>query len=422
MPPARRWRQSAAEWVLGRYEGEAGLRTHNARSLAILALVVAVALAGCAPTSEAKKTTGTAEPSEPSDALRSPWVAGEPFPTTAFSDLSQEPVSAEAAAKFEAVLRKMAGEGGMSATVMSPGGTWSGAVGKADRVRDVGINDQFAIGSVGKALVAAQVMQMVERGELDLDDPAADHLPPNLDFDTNGATIRHLLNMQSGIPDVYEAMDAHSEFKAHPRRDWTTAEMLGLIPEDRGPTGVFSYTNTGTLLLEPVIEHVSGRPVVDVMRDGGVLDVEGADRLIYQPDERPSEPMALPDSESIADHRKNGGYLPSRAVATAGPTTGSQASDAPSLARWWRALCAGEIVSPASLNEMAIFDDGYGLGLDDPYGGVVGHVGGSPGYSAWAGCLPDHGTVIVVLHNRDVDDMSAMGAPLVEAVTSAGSD
>ena len=398
------------------------MRTHNGRCIALLALVVAVALAGCAPPSDGKKTMGRAEPSEPSDAPASPWVSGEPFPTAAFSDLSEDLVSAEAAAEFEAALREMAGEGGMSATVMSPVGTWSGAAGKANRVRDVGINDQFAIGSVGKTLVAAQVMQMVERGELDLDDPAADHLPPNFDFNTNGATIRHLLNMQSGIPDIYEAMEAHAEFKAHPRRTWTTTEMLELIPDDRGPTGVFSYTNTGALLLEPVIEHVSGRRVVDVMRDGGILDVEGTDRLIYQPDERPTEPMALPDSGSIADHRKNGGYLPSRAAATAGPTTGSQASDAPSLARWWRAFCAGEIVSQASLTEMAIFDDRYGLGLDDPYGGVVGHVGGSSPYSAWAGCLPDHGTVIVVLHNRDVDDMSAMAGPLVSAVTSAGSD
>ena len=73
-----------------------------------------------------------------------------------------------------------------------------------------------------------------------------------------------LLNMQSGIPDIYEAMDAHTEFKAQPRRTWTTAEMLELIPDDRGPTGVFSYTNTGALLLEPVIEHVSGERLVEV--------------------------------------------------------------------------------------------------------------------------------------------------------------
>ena len=41
---------------------------------------------------------------------------------------------------------------------------------------------------------------MVEAGELGLDDPAADHLPPDLDFDTNGATIRQLLGHRSGSP------------------------------------------------------------------------------------------------------------------------------------------------------------------------------------------------------------------------------
>ena len=387
------------------------------RPRGVLVLALAVALAGCAPTSAGKEAVERAEPSDPNDAEASSWVSGEPFPTAAFSDLSEDPVSADAAAEFEAALREMAGEGAMTATVMSPDGTWSGAVGKANRVRDVGINDQFAIGSVGKTLAVAQVMQMVERGELDLDDPAADHLPPNLDFDTNGATIRYLLNMQSGIPDVYEAMRAEAEFRAHPRRTWTTAEMLELIPDDRAPVGVFSYSNTGTLLLETVIEHVSGRRVVDVMRNGGVFDVEGTDRLIYQPDERPTAPMALPDSGSIAEHRKNGGYLPSTAVATAGPTTGSQATDAPSLARWWRALCAGEIVSQESLTEMAIDDDGYGLGLYtvSAYPTAVGHAGGALGYTAWAGCLPDQGTVIVVLHNREVDDMGGMAGPLVSA-------
>lgn len=388
----------------------------------VLAFALAIALAGCASTSDEKEERGRIARAEPSQAPAPLWESGDPFPTAAFSDLDEEPVSSEAAAEFEAALREIAGEAGMSAAVMSSYGTWSGAVGKANRVRGVGISDQFAIGSVGKAMVVAQVMQMVERGDLELEDPVADHLPTSLEFDTNGATIRHLLSMQSGIPDVYAAMDADAEFRAHPRRKWRTAEMLALIPEDRTPTGIFSYSNTGTLLLEPVIEQVTGRRVVDVMRDGGVLDVEGTDRLIYQPDERPTEPMALPKSGSTAEHKKNGGYLPSRAVATAGPTTGSQATDAPSLARWWRALCAGEIVSQGSLNEMTIFEDGYGLGLYSPSGGVVGYAGGSWPYTAWAGCLVNHGAVIVVLSNRAVDDMGAMASPLVRAVMSAASD
>ena len=82
----------------------------------------------------------------------------------------------------------------MAATVMTAEGTWSGAFGKADDVRDVVVNSQFGIGSVTKSVVAAQVMQLVEAGELSLDDPATDQLPADLAFDTNGATIRELLS------------------------------------------------------------------------------------------------------------------------------------------------------------------------------------------------------------------------------------
>ena len=60
-------------------------------------------------------------------------------------------------------------------------------------------DDQMSIASITKTLVAAQVMQLVEAGELTLDDPAADRLPPDLDFDTNEATVENLLSMRSGI-------------------------------------------------------------------------------------------------------------------------------------------------------------------------------------------------------------------------------
>ncbi|MDQ3771332.1 MAG: beta-lactamase family protein, partial [Actinomycetota bacterium] len=290
---------------------------------------------------------------------------------------------------------------------------------KADGVRNVGLDDQFPIGSVTKAVVAAQVMQMVEAGELDLDDPATDHLPPDLDFDTNGATIRHLLGMQSGIPDYWTEMK--QILSTDRQRVWTTAELLDRVPDHRLDAGHFVYSNTNYLLLELVIKQVSGRPVVDVLRDG-VLDIDGIGRLIYQPDEKPTAPMAMPYGESTAALKKGGGYLPSIAAATSGPTTGAMATDSRSLAKWWQAFCTGEIVSQASLNEMATLQDGYGLGLYNPYGGVVGHTGEDIGYVAWAGCLPEDGSVIVVLNNRVVEDIGSMAGPLVFAVTSAGSD
>ncbi len=154
----------------------------------------------------------------------------------------------------------------------------------------------------------------------------------------------------------------------------------------------------------------------------GVLDVEGIERLVYQPDEAPTPPMAMPDGESRAALEKGGGYLPSLSDASSSGPAGAIASDSPSLAAWWRAFCSGELVSQDSLTEMSTFVDGpegYGLGLfnvAEPYAFAVGHGGWNFGYVSWAGCLPEVGAVIVVLSNREFEDIGGMPAPLVDAV------
>jgi D-alanyl-D-alanine carboxypeptidase len=195
------------------------------------------------------------------------------------------------------------------------------------------------------------------------------------------------------------------------------------IPPERAPAGAaFEYANANYQLLGLVIEQIRGRPLADVLRDG-VLSVPGTERLIYQPHEKPTPPMAMPGGHSTAALKKGGGYLPFLAAASDGAAA-AMASDAPSLARWWQAFCAGEIVSQASLNEMTTFHDGYGLGLynvADPYAQAVGHTGGgipAAPYVAWAGCLPEDGSVIVVLSNHMVDDIGGMAEPLVEAASS----
>jgi D-alanyl-D-alanine carboxypeptidase len=176
-------------------------------------------------------------------------------------------------------------------------------------VRDVRIDDQLGIASVTKSAIAAQVMQMVEAGELSLDDLVGDRLPKDLDFDTNGATIRDLLGMRSGIPDWYPAL--LESLTADPRRVWTPADVLEVVGDDRDPAGeAFEYTDTNHVVLGLVIEHIRGRPVVDVLRDG-VLAIDGIPRLVYQPAEAPSEPMAMPNGESTAALVNGGGYLPS---------------------------------------------------------------------------------------------------------------
>ena len=353
-------------------------------------------------------------------------VAPALFPTDAFADLGDDPVPEDVAAKFQAALADTAGGGGIAATVMTPDGTWSGAFGKADGVLDVAVDSQFGIASGTKPIIAAQVMQLVEAGEVSLDQPAADYLPADFTFDTNGATIRQLLSHRSGIPDFYN--DAWLERMAEERtRVWELDEVLALVDGARRPLGSFEYADTNYNLLGLVIEHVRQRPLVDVLRDG-VLRVEGTERLIYQPDEAPTDPMAMPRGELRDALEQGGGYLPSRSDTVDG-AAGGMASDSISLARWWRAFCAGEIVSRASLTEMSTFYDNaaselpvdYGLGLINPADGYaqgVGHMGQNFGYNSWSACLTEDHMVVVVLTNGGDVGIFELGRPLVMAARS----
>jgi D-alanyl-D-alanine carboxypeptidase len=405
----------------------------------ILALMIVLALAGCS----SEPPAGPAAPASPSatDTQETPSPAAEPFPVRAFADVNADPVSEARAAELQAVLEEMSDDAdgaGMSATVLSPAGSWSGAAGTADASgRKVGVGDQFAVASIRKTFVAAQVMQLVEAGELGLDDQAAQYLPPGLKVHANGATIRELMGMYSGIPQWGE--DFETMLVRDPHRVWTTAEALALLPARRTPAGIaFEYSDANYLLLTLMIEHVAGRTMAEVMRDGGVLDTDGVERLVYQPDERPSAPIALPEGTSHREWLKGRGYLPSIASVSAG-TIGPIATSSRSLARWWQALCSGELVSPGSLSTMARdvgtgypvdeFADGYGLGLTNMTGAYTrsfGHGGLDLGYVAWAACLPETGSVVAVLSNTTEvpdeeeiqNDRKAWPRPLVTEVES----
>ena len=389
----------------------------------LLAVGIALLVVGCAtaspsgiPTPAATGTPPTstapvATASIPPTPLPSPTALA--FPTEAFAALTDEPVPAELAVELQSTLDRLAGEAGVSATIMSPHGTWSGVSGKAAGDQDVTVDTQFSIASITKAVTAAQVMQLVEAGKLGLDDPVADRLPSDIEFDTNGATIRHLLGHRSGIPDYWDIVD----MSADPLRVWTPAELLAAIPAQRKPVGVESeYGNINYLLLGMVIEEVTGRPVAEVLRDG-VLGIDGVERLIYQPDEVPTQPIAIEKGQSTEVLESMGGFLPSLAFTSDGAAA-AMASDSLSLARWWQAFCAGEIVSQASVTEMMPTTDWYGLGIGDDWGisGVVGHGGSDTDGNALAGCLPESGIAFAVLANRSTDgaDTRMVAAFLVQ--------
>lgn len=90
--------------------------------------------------------------------------------------------------------------------VVAQGGevVYARAAGMADREagRPMTADTIFRLASVTKPIVTAAVLQLVEDGRIDLDDPVTDWLPdfrPALDGETPVVTIRQLLTHTAGL-------------------------------------------------------------------------------------------------------------------------------------------------------------------------------------------------------------------------------
>jgi CubicO group peptidase (beta-lactamase class C family) len=116
----------------------------------------------------------------------------------------------------------------------------------------------FRVASVSKLFTATAAMQLVERGELGLDDDVNAHLRGFAIPEAFGepVRIRHLLTHTGGFDDRLIGMAAETEALREPLR----AHLARRMPRRIAPPGrVFSYSNYGMALLGAIVEEVSGR-------------------------------------------------------------------------------------------------------------------------------------------------------------------
>jgi CubicO group peptidase (beta-lactamase class C family) len=112
----------------------------------------------------------------------------------------------------------------------------------------------LAIASVTKVFTTVAILQLAERGRLQLDDPFTHYLP-GYPSAWSAITIRQLLAMQSGIPDGThgDTLAAGIGFAPWPDHiQWATKQPLDFEPGSRA-----AYSNTNFLLLGQLVEELS---------------------------------------------------------------------------------------------------------------------------------------------------------------------
>jgi CubicO group peptidase (beta-lactamase class C family) len=132
------------------------------------------------------------------------------------------------------------------------------AFGEADKDFHVKnrIETKYNIGSIGKTFTGTLIMQMAEKGKLDVMDPVNKYLT---DFPFgNKILIHHLLTHTSGTFNYF----AHPDFAQKIYTIRSISDVLPLIYDQDlrfdTPGEQFAYSNSGIVLLGAILEKISG--------------------------------------------------------------------------------------------------------------------------------------------------------------------
>ena len=166
-------------------------------------------------------------------------------------------------------VRKKYGIVGMSLAVVDHGRiVWAEGFGEADRRAGVPASAEtvYRVGSVAKPFTATAVMQLEDRGVIDIDQPLSLYLPEfairsRFNVTAEPITVRSVLTHHSGLPtDLGKGMWSESDFNSVAGR---LSEEYAAFP----PNLVFSYSNVGYTLLGELIEQNSGQAFEPYMRE-----------------------------------------------------------------------------------------------------------------------------------------------------------
>lgn len=259
---------------------------------------------------------------------------------------------------------------GLSAAVSdSAGNVWLGTSGYSVPANSDTIQPEmiFCIGSVTKTFIAALTMQLIEQGQLTLEDSLYHWIPAHPYIDST-VTIRQLLNHTSGIDDFLNTSNAWViAMISDPDSIWQPWDAITtFLGPPAFPKGTqWGYSNTNYLLLGMIIEQITQAEVAGELRNRFYLPL-GLDSTFLAVDDS----LAAPRAHNWHDWYGTGQLIDLysfslNAMYSLAWTAGSMFATAENLIHWCDALYRGQVLSPSSLNQMVTVEPPstfYGLG------------------------------------------------------------
>lgn len=215
------------------------------------------------------------------------------------------------------------------------------------------------VASLTKSMVAVVVLQLVDAGELDLDQPATTYAS-ELPTPQGAYTVRQLLQHTSGLGDLTGFLpDGFDEIVAARTRRRTDDEILAAAAQAAtAPGGPFTYSNANYVAAVRVAEAVAGQPMAHQLNERVFTPAEMSRTGVPTTAAMPAGSMAgtLIDGARRADTTE---FEPS--LMSWGANVLSTVAD---LNRFFRATFDGTLLPAALAEQMRDLGKvGYGLGL-----------------------------------------------------------
>lgn len=261
----------------------------------------------------------------------------------------------------------------------------------------------YQIASITKQITAAAILQLIEQGEIALDDPITKFLP---EYPTQGhiVTVRHLLTHTSGVRS-YPSDDTPLEPLALEITDEELLEIIQAEPFDFAPGESFRYSNSGYLLLGMIIARASNLPYGEYLQHH-VFESLGMSRSSV------CEVNRVTPGRARGYGLENGELRPiDHTVSTTHMGgAGTLCSTVFDLMTWRSALTRGRVVSkesydamvtPATLADGSEVPYGFGLQVRPRLEGnlTIFHGGGATGFSTRLDYYPESDLTIAVMSN-----------------------
>ena len=262
-------------------------------------------------------------------------------------------------------------------------------------------SDRVRVGSISKVYTATLVLQLVDDGLVELDEPVGTYLPGT--SVSNAITVRHVLAHQSGIPNYTEVPQLIEASIDTPTLQFEPETIVDFVADDSdfSPGDRFSYSNTNFIVAGQIVEAVTGETLEEAFQSQIAEPLELVDTSF---DDGSVGDVA--SGYSLALIEGNSGSRNYQSIAELAWAAGSLVTTVEELAVFLDALLVEErLISSDSLEAMignVPAGGDYGLGLAPGTDFGLGHGGSIFGFNSDAQLDPETGEMVIVVVNNDI--------------------